>query len=128
MPVLSDISSGRDLEETVIVDVADDEFGRFPIIRVQRRLVELTHQVLLKRFLGGDGIEEELALFLIFLRTGAVAARLRHVIAPFVVQFRQLIELGLEFFVCGGVAGSSEPSAFGSVASSSRTGLVSISC
>ncbi len=57
--------------------------------------------MLLKRFLGRDGIEEELAFFLIVLRTSAVAARLRHVIAPFVVQFRQLIELGLELLVRG---------------------------
>ena len=48
-----------------------------------------------------DGIKEELAFFLIVLRTGAVAARLRHVIAPLVVQFRQLIELGLELLVRG---------------------------
>ncbi len=55
--------------------------------------------MLLKRFLRRDGIKEELAFFLIVLRTGAVAARLRHVIAPLVVQFRQLIELGLELLI-----------------------------
>ena len=91
----------RDLEEAVVVDVADDQFGRLPIVRIQGGLVKLTHEVLLKGFLGRDGIEEELAFFLIVLRTGAVAARLRHVIAPFVVQFRQLIELGLELLVRG---------------------------
>ena len=55
--------------------------------------------MLLKRFLRGDGIEEKLAFFLIFLRTGAVGARLRHVIAPFVVQLRQLIKLGFKLLV-----------------------------
>ncbi len=55
--------------------------------------------MLLQGFLGRDGIEKKLTLFLIVLRTSAVAARLRHVIAPLVIQFRQLIELGLELLV-----------------------------
>ena len=62
-------------------------------------LVELAHEVLLQGLLGGDGIEKELALFLLVLRAAAVAARLRHVIAPFVIQLRQLIELLLEILV-----------------------------
>ena len=91
----------RGLEKAVVVDVADDELGGLAIVRIQRGLVELPHEVLLKRFLGRDGIEKELALLFVFLRAGAVAARLRHVIAPFVIQFRQLIELGLELLVGG---------------------------
>ena len=87
---------GRDLEKTVVVDVADDELGGLAIVGVERRLVELTHEVLLKRFLRRDGIEKELALLLLVLRTGAVAAGLRHVIAPLVIELGQLIELLLE--------------------------------
>ena len=52
--------------------------------------------MLLQRLLGGDGIEKELAFFFVFLRAGAVAARLRHVIAPFVIELGQLIEFLLE--------------------------------
>ena len=86
----------RGLEEAVVVDVADDEFGGLAIVAAQRGLIQLPDEMLLQRFLGGDGIEKELALFLVLLRAAAVAARLRHVIAPFVVEFRQLIEFLLE--------------------------------
>ena len=58
----------RDLEEAVVVDVADDEFGGLAIVRIEGRLVELTHEVLLQRFLGRDGIEEELPLLFVVLR------------------------------------------------------------
>ena len=53
-------------------------------------------QMLLQGLLGDDGIEKELPLFLVLLRAAAVAARLRHVIAPFVVELRQPIEFLLE--------------------------------
>ena len=99
MPVFKDISSGRGLEKSVVVDVADDQLGGFAVVRVQHRLVQLSHQMLLERFLGGDRIEKKLALVFRFLGTAAVAARLRHVIAPFLIQFGQLIELSLEIFV-----------------------------
>ena len=55
--------------------------------------------MLLERFLRGDGIEEELALLLVVLRAAAVAARLRHVIAPLVIELRELIELLFEFLL-----------------------------
>src|SRR4051812_19766311 len=58
--------------------------------------------MLLKRFLGGNRIEEELSLFFLVLRTGAVASRLRHVIAPLVVELGQLIELFLELLIGAG--------------------------
>ena len=53
-------------------------------------------EMLLQGLLGGDGIEKELPLFVLILRACAVAARLRHVIAPFVIELRQLIEFLLE--------------------------------
>ena len=90
---------GRDLEESVVVDIANDELGGLAIVGIQGGLVELPHEVLLERLLSGDGIEKELALFLIILRTRTVAAGLRHVIAPLVVELRELIELGFEFLV-----------------------------
>ena len=62
-------------------------------------LIELPHQMLLQGLLGGDGIEKELAFFFVFLRAAAVAARLRHVIAPFVIELGQLIEFLLEILV-----------------------------
>src|SRR6266852_8901278 len=55
--------------------------------------------MLLKRFLESDGIEKELAVVFCFLRTAVVAARLRHVIAPFLIQARQLLEFLLEIVV-----------------------------
>ena len=63
---------------------------------LKRVLIQLPDEMLLERFLGGDGIEEELALFLVLLRAAAVAARLRHVIAPLVIELGQLIEFLLE--------------------------------
>src|SRR5439155_8166914 len=75
----------RALQKSVVVDVADDHFCRLTIIGTERRLVQLSYQILLKRFLRGDGIEKELALVFCFLRTAVVAARLRHVIAPFLI-------------------------------------------
>src|SRR5438876_4951733 len=57
--------------------------------------------MLLKRFLHSDGIEKELALIFRFLRTAAIAARLRHVITPFLIQTRQLLEFFLEIVVRG---------------------------
>src|SRR5260370_20103946 len=47
------------------------------------------------------GAEKELAFFFRFLRAAAVAARLRHVIAPFFIELRQLIEFLLEIVVDG---------------------------
>ena len=95
---------------------------------VERGLVQLAHQMLLKGLLGGDGIEEELPLFFLVLRAAAVAARLRHVIAPFVIELRQLIELLLEIFVRRLALGILDALVGRSRANSSRTGLVSISC
>ena len=65
---------GRDLEETVVVDVADDQLGGLAIVGIEGRLIELTHEMLLERFLRCDGIEKELALFFFVLGTRAVAA------------------------------------------------------
>ena len=86
----------RRLEETVVVDVADDELGRLAIVAAQGGLIELADEMLLERFLGRDRVEKELAFVLLFLRAPAVAARLRHVIAPLVIELGQLIELLLE--------------------------------
>src|SRR5205085_9139913 len=86
-------------EKTVVVDIADDELRGFSIVGIERGLVELTHQMLLQSFLGRDRVEEELALLFVVLGSGAVAAGLRHVIAPFVIQLGELIELSLETFV-----------------------------
>src|SRR5450432_3742735 len=52
--------------------------------------------MLLKGFLRRDGVKKKLALVFRFLRTGTVAAGLRHVIAPLVIELGQLIELLLE--------------------------------
>ena len=86
----------RGLEEAVVVDVADDQFGGLAIVAAERGLVQLADEMLLQGLLGGDGIEKELPLFVLVLRAAAVAARLRHVIAPFVIELRQLIEFLLE--------------------------------
>src|SRR2546430_10836807 len=81
------VFSRRRLEKTVIIDVTDNELGRFAIIRIQDLLIELGHQVLLQRLGGGNGIEKELAFLFVLVGPGAVAARLRHVIAPFLIEF-----------------------------------------
>ena len=87
------------MEKTIVVDVADDQLRGLAVVGAQRRLVELTHQMLLERFLRRDRIEKELALLFVLLGAGAVAAGLRHVIAPFVVELCQLLELGFEIVV-----------------------------
>src|SRR5437667_4675321 len=61
--------------------------------------------MLLQRLLTGNRIEKELALIFRLLRTPTEAARLRHVIAPLLVELRQLIELGLEILVRRGRLG-----------------------
>ena len=93
----------RGLEKTVVVDVADDQLGGLAIVAAQGGLVELPHQMLLQRLLGRDGIEKELPLFFVLLRAAAVAARLRHVIAPFLIELGELIEFLFEI-VCAGSA------------------------
>ncbi len=117
----------RGLEEAVVVDVADDQLGRLAILGIESGLVQLADKMLLQGLLGRDGIEKELPLFVLFLRATAVAARLRHVIAPFVVELRQLIEFLLEIVFRRLASDPALPRAVGS-ASSSSTGLVSISC
>ena len=91
------------LKKSVVVDVADDELGRLAIAGIEHVLVELPHEMLLERLLRGDGIEKELPFIFRFLRTAAVAARLRHVIAPLLIELGQFIEFLFKFFVRGGV-------------------------
>ena len=57
----------RGLQEPIVIDVPDDEFGCFTIIRVQDLLIQLRHQVLLQSLLGDDRVEKELSFFLILL-------------------------------------------------------------
>ena len=99
MPVLSAISSGVVWRNPLSSMLPMMSSAVLRSSAFERCLVELPHEMLLKRFLGRDGIEKELALLFVLLRAGAVAARLRHVIAPFVIQLRQLIELLLELLV-----------------------------
>src|SRR5437868_14528919 len=59
-------------------------------------MIQLYQQMLLKRILNGNGIEKELAFIFRFSRTPkavrAGTGRLRHVIAPFFIQARELLE------------------------------------
>ena len=55
--------------------------------------------MLLERFLVGDGIEKELPTLLVVVAPAVVAAALRHVFAPFLVQLGELIEFLLELLV-----------------------------
>jgi hypothetical protein len=87
------------LKKPIVVDIADDELSGFAVVRIQHLLIKLRHQVLLQGLGGGDGIEKELAFFFVFMGPGAVAAGLRHVIAPFFVEFSQLIEFLLELLI-----------------------------
>ena len=91
------------MEETIVVDVANGQLRRFAIVGTKHRLVQLPHEMLLKRFLRGNGIEKKLPFIVRLLGTARVAARLRHVIAPLIIEFRQLIEFFLEFLVRSGL-------------------------
>ena len=91
------------LEKSVVVDVPDDQLSSFPIIGAEHGLVQLRDEILLKRFLDWNGIEQELALLVCFLRTAPTievrAGRLRHVIAPFLIEARQFFEFVSEILV-----------------------------
>jgi hypothetical protein len=93
------------LEKSVVIDVANDQLSGLAVVGVEGALIQLSQQVLLKRFLYGNGIEKELALILRFPRplkaVRAGVGRLRHVIAPFFVQAGELFEFVLEIFVYG---------------------------
>src|SRR5438874_11225336 len=65
----------RRLEKTIVIDVTDNELGRFAIIRIQDLLIELGHQVLLQRLGGGSVIEKELEFLFVLVGPFAVAAR-----------------------------------------------------
>ena len=88
------------------------------------RAVDLADQVLLERFLVGDGIEEKLAALLVVVAAAVVAAALRHVFAPLLVELGELVELFLEIVVLVGVLLGCGCSG----TSSSSTGLVCNSC
>jgi hypothetical protein len=91
------------LEKSVVVDVAYDQLRSFPVISAEHGLVQLRDEILLKRFLDWNGIEQELALLVCFLRTAPAievgAGRLRHVITPFLIQARQFFEFVLKILV-----------------------------
>ncbi len=96
MPVFIAISSGvvwRKPLSSMLPMMSSAVLRSSPLRAV---LVQLPDEMLLEGFLGGDGIEKELALFLVLLRAAAVAGRLRHVIAPLVIELGQLVELFLE--------------------------------
>ena len=90
---------GSGLEEAVVVDVADDQFRQPPVGGAKFRAIDLANEVLLKRFLVGDGIEEELTAFFIVVAAAVITAVLRHVLAPFLVELGELVELLLEIVV-----------------------------
>ena len=91
------------MKKSVVVDVADDQLSSFAIVGTEQGLVQLCYEILLERFLDWNGIEQELALFICFLRTvpaiEAGAGRLRHVITPFLIQARQFFELIFKILV-----------------------------
>ena len=91
------------MEKSVVVDVADDQLRSFPVVGAEHGLVQLRDEILLKRFLDRNGIEQELTLLVCVLRTAPAievgAGRLRHVIAPFLIQARQFFEFVLEILV-----------------------------
>ena len=91
------------MEKSVIVDVANDQLRSLAVAGFNDGLVQLCDEILLKRFADWNRIEEELALVIRCLRTTpaieAVAGGLRHIIAPFLVQTRQLFEFILESIV-----------------------------
>src|SRR2546421_11464404 len=55
--------------------------------------------MLLQRLGGSNGIKKELTFLLVLVSAGAVAAGLRHVIAPFLIELGQFIEFFLELLI-----------------------------
>ena len=87
------------------------KFGQRRSLGAEFRAVDLADEMLLKRFLVGDGIEEKLPALLVVVAAAVVAAALRHVLAPFLVELGQLVELLLEIVVllaCCSSAGARE--------------------
>ena len=89
----------RGLEKAVVIDVADHQLGQSLVTGLEFRAVDLADEMLLERFLVGDGIEEKLPPFLVVVTAAVVAGVLRHVFAPLLVELGKLIELLFEIFV-----------------------------
>ena len=89
----------RSLEKTEIVDVADDQFGCFPLQFGHVGGVQLLPEMLLQSFLAGNRVKEKLSSFFVLKISGRVADILSHVIPPFLIQLCQPLELFLEFAV-----------------------------
>ncbi|MEY2598791.1 MAG: hypothetical protein RLZZ142_1050 [Verrucomicrobiota bacterium] len=90
---------GAGLEEAAVVDIADEEFGDFGFVIGEFVGGDLLEEVLLEGFLFYEGVEEELAAFLLLGGASGVAAILGHVIAPFLVEFGEALEFLLELLV-----------------------------
>src|SRR3984885_1226762 len=68
--------------------------------------------MLLERFLIGERVEEKLASFFVLLTSRRVRDVLRHIIPPFLIQFRQSLEFFLEFGICRAVLGVAKVGVF----------------
>ena len=84
------------LQKSVFINVADQHFGNPLLALVEFRSPHLLDQKLLKRLLDRQRIEHELPLLLVLGRRAHGQVRLRKMIAPFLIQLRQALELRLK--------------------------------
>ncbi len=90
---------GAGLQEAGVVDIADDQLRELAVGALQVAGVDLLDEMLLERFQAHDGIEKELPPLFLFRRAPGVALALRHIIAPFLIELRQAVELLLKLLV-----------------------------
>src|ERR1700704_4105587 len=76
------------LKKAELIDVADNKLSGFSLSFRHFPGIELFEKVLLKRLLAGYGVKKELPPFLVLRISRRVTDILRHVIAPFFVEFR----------------------------------------
>lgn len=92
---------GAGLEVAVVVDVADDHLGDLAVRRAEFGEADLFEEFLLEGGLGDEGIEHELAPFLV-LGGGSVGAGASGVlVAPVLVELEEFLEFLVEGVVGG---------------------------
>ena len=84
------------LEVAVFVDIADDQLGDGALLFRQLGKPELFDQVFLQGGPDRERVEHELALLFILERLSRGKVGLGKMIAPFLVELGQFLELGLE--------------------------------
>ena len=86
----------RGLEETAVVEAANQHFRQFTDFLGALRHAELLDEVILQRHRRREGIEHELPLLLVLAGAGGTAGALLHVVAPLLIHGGEAAEFLIE--------------------------------